>query len=59
VIVQANIEAKRDIGYVYITWIAIKITVRDAERKLALPDRSTVVNREKSGWPTFWTARAH
>jgi len=59
VIVQANIEAERDISYVYISRIAIKITVRDTKRELAPPDRRTIVNREKPGWPTFWTTRAY
>jgi hypothetical protein len=59
VIVQAYIKTERDIDYVYVTWIAIKIAVRDTKRKLAPPNRSTVVNCEKSGWPTFWTARAY
>ncbi len=59
VIIRANIEAERNISYVYVTWIAIGIAVRNTERELAPPDRRTIVNREKPGWSTFWTARAH
>jgi hypothetical protein len=59
VIIQANIEAERDISYVYVSRIAIKIAVRDTKRKLASPDRVTIINREKPSWSTFWTARAH
>jgi hypothetical protein len=58
-VIQSNIEAYGNIGYVYVTGITIKIAVRDTKRKLALPNRRTVVYCKKSGWPTFRTTCAY
>src|SRR6266404_176174 len=59
VVVQAHVEAQRNVRDINVSRITIIIAVSNTESEFSPAYSRPVVNSEESGWPTFGTTRAY
>ena len=58
-IVEADIDTQRNYRDVHVPWIAVIITVGDAERELSFPQSVAIINRKQPGRSAGRSSRAH